>query len=84
MPHTDVGSPVWEEGCRKSPVAVDALEMQLQGVQQVWCGRSVADVVYSSQSLQLEVVPCVRSSGGWGEHDFPVPGRKGVGRGIGP
>ena len=78
MPHTDVGSSVWAEGRRELPVAADALEMHSEGVYQVWCGRSVVDVVYPSQFLQVEVVPRVRWSGGWGGHDFPVPGRKGV------
>ena len=41
-------------------------------------------VVYLSQFLHVKVVPRVRWSGGWGGYDFPVPGRKGVGRGIVP
>ena len=35
MANTDVGSPVWEEGRRESPVAADALEMYSEGVYQV-------------------------------------------------
>ena len=84
MPHTDVGSPVWEEGRRESPVAAEALEMYSEGIYQVCPGRSVVDVVFPSQFLQAEVVPRVWWSGGWGGHDFPVPGRKDAGRGIVP
>ena len=44
----------------------------------------MVDVVYPSQFLQVEVVTRVWWSGAWGGHDFPVPGRKGVGRRIVP
>ena len=80
MPHTDVGSPVWEEGRRKSPVAADAPEMHSAGVYHLWCGHSVVDVINPAQFLRVEVVPRVRWSARWGSHDFPVPARKGVGR----
>ena len=35
LPHTDVGSPMWEEGCREASIAADALEMRSEGVYKV-------------------------------------------------
>ena len=45
LPHTVVGSSMWEGGCREAPVGADALKMRLEGVYQVVRGRSVVDVV---------------------------------------
>ena len=35
LPHTNVGSPMWEEGRREALVAADGLEMRSNGVYQV-------------------------------------------------